>query len=162
MSKWRISCAEIMHPALRMNQVGSVRSPISARCVVFELLYPPTTISRSSVSSKSWKSASCRSCVAPQIVSKKRKFAVAVPRADRRSNSRLDFLGLAPQHCRLVRHADALKMDVGIKAGRMRTLKMPEKGGLVSAVADIIANTIRLIEIEINEIVPLAFGPEST
>ena len=70
-----------MHPALRMNQVGSFRSPISARCVVFELLYPPTTIRRSSDSSKSRKSASWRSCVAPQIVSKKRKLAVWPSRA---------------------------------------------------------------------------------
>ena len=78
------------------------------------------TSSRSIGWRNSFSSASCRSCVAPQIVSKKRKCLVEVGLAEFLSHGRLepalDLLGFASQHGGLVGDADGLQMDIRIKA----------------------------------------------
>ena len=84
--------------------------------------------------------------MAPQIVSKKRKFFCSKFRPvsinDCLANSALHFLSLAAQHRRLIRYADGLQMHVGIKARRMRAFEFFEERLFVAAVPDVIANVI--------------------
>ena len=96
------------------------------------------------------RNASCRSCVAPQIVSKKRKFFCASFRSvsidHGLANSALHFLSLAAQHRRLIRHAHGLQVHVGIKSRGVRASEFLEERLFIAAVSDVIANVICIRE----------------
>ena len=85
---------------------------------------------------------------------------VAVAGRDRCANAALDFLSFAAEHCRLIRDADALKINVWIKTRRVRILESSEKVALVAAIADVVTDDIRLIEVKDDEIVPFTVAAE--
>ena len=58
------------------------------------------------------------------------------------ANSALHFLGLAPQHRRLIRHAHGFQVHVGIKSRRVRASEFLEERLFIAAVSDVIANVI--------------------
>ena len=58
----------------------------------------------------------------------------------------MQFLGLAFQHGRLVGHADAFQVLVGVEVIAMRSRKMLEKLVFIPAMADVIANALGISE----------------
>ena len=86
-----------------------------------------------------------------------RRCSPAVPVADRRVDPPLHFLRLAPHHRGLVRHADRRKCTSGSKPSRVRAREIsPGKLLLVAAVADVIADVVRILQREHHEIMPVA------
>ena len=88
--------------------------------------------------------ASCRSWVALQIVSKARKCcgqrlgAVAI--RDGRAEHLADFQRLRHQHRRLVGAPDTDQVDVGIETRGARRAKTGDEGLAVAAVTDVVAD----------------------
>src|SRR5512143_733768 len=74
-----------MQSASSMWKVGTRDAQMAARCVVLLELYPPITTIASSGSSISLSTASCRSCVAEQMVSKVRKWSASAASPQRRA-----------------------------------------------------------------------------
>ena len=117
---------------------------------MFELLYPPTTSSRSIRNIEQFaqrilpflRGAADRVEETEILLGQLRSVAID----DRLPNSPLHFFGLAAQHRGLIRHADRLQMHVGIEPGRMRALEFLEERLLVAAVPDVIANVIGIGE----------------
>ena len=102
----------------------SLRLHSAARWQVLLELYPPTTTITSSGSSSSASTASCRSCVAQQIVSNERNCVAsavgAVAPLDAAPDLLRDRQRLAGEHRRLIRDADPLEVASRIESGRAR------------------------------------------
>ena len=112
------------------------------------LLYPPITIIRSIGSSSSRATtASCRSCVALQIVSNARntlgQLRLAVPFPHRRAEHLADLQRFGLEHRRLIGQPMRCQVDVGIEAGRHRVPEAIEKGAAIAAVSDVAADEAR-------------------
>ena len=118
------------------------------------------TSSRSIGSSSIWRSASCRSCVAPQMVSKKRNSAARVPR--RRGRGSRPPRAAALPRSRRASSSSGWPRRRGADAGRDRIprecapAKFLEKRRLVAAVADVIADVIGIREREHHEVMAFA------
>ena len=78
--------------------------------------------------------------------------------SDRLSDPPLHFLGFAPQHRRLVGHADRSQMHIGIKAGRVGAAEFVQKRLFVAAVPDVIANIIGVGERKHDKIMTFAIA----
>ena len=90
--------------------------------------------------------ASCRSCVALQIVSKARNRSGqrrhAVPIGHRLPHRLGNLERLRREHRRLVRQADARKVAVGVEPGGGGVGKAREEVGAVAVAADVIAHRV--------------------
>ena len=67
----------------------------------------------------------------------------------------LDRLGLAAEHRRLVRHADALQVEEGIESGTGSAVKAGEEFAGIAAMNHEIGNGLGVLEIEHNQVVTL-------
>ena len=99
--------------------------------------------------------ASWRSWVALQIVSKARK-CVAAPlrRSDPhgRAEHLADLQRFGHQHRRLIGAADALQIDVGIEARRARRPEPRDEGLAIAAVPDVVADDRGFVLVEHDEV----------
>ena len=126
------------------------------------LFRPPITIIRSTgCSASSAITASCRSCVALQIVSNARKrdgqLGVAVAVAHRRAEHLADLQRLRAEHRRLVGAADALRdRGSGSNPGDGGVLEARQERRRVAAGPDVVAHGVGFVAIEDDEILPAA------
>ena len=72
----------------------------------------------------------------------------------------MDRLGLAAEHRRLVRHADALQVEEGIESGTGGAVKAGEEFAGIAAVDHEIGNGLGVLEIEHNQVVTLPVLPQ--
>jgi len=84
---------------------------------------------------------------------------LAVLLRDGAAQAALHFLRFAPQHGRLVGHADGPEVNVGVKSFRAGALELFEEGGLVAALQDVIADVVRLLQREDDEVMAAAADP---
>jgi hypothetical protein len=86
--------------------------------------------------------------------------ASAVAVGDGRPNPALDFLGFTAEHGRLIGDAHAGEVLQWVEAGRAGVAENFEKRGGVARMADKIANGVRLLQIQYDEVVARAVGSQ--
>ena len=79
-------------------------------------------------------------------------FRVSVALFDRLTDAFLDFLGFAFQHGRLIRHSDALQVEIGVKAWGNGVGKFLQKLLAISFAGNVAANEVGVFQCENDEI----------